>query len=139
MKNSQGKGAKTCTFGRHLTLDGYGGCPKKLNDADLVRKALNELPEKLGMEKLIEPVVLYAEPRTIKDGGGYTGFVVVAESHISIHTFPKRKFVSIDAYTCKNEMSKDEVVSYFKKMFKLSEAEVNFFERGKNFPAEDLA
>jgi len=133
----QGNG-DTHHFGVHLTLDGYGGSPEKLNDPELIKKTLNELPEKLGMEKMTEPVVKYAEPRNMKDSGGYSGFVMIVESHISIHTFPKKKFVSIDAYTCKNEMDKDKAVAYFKEIFGESmDADVRF-KRGLNFPKQDL-
>lgn len=139
MKQTKQGDGDTTAFGVHLTLDGYGGNPEKLNDPELVKKSLNEVIDKLGMEKLTEPVVKYAEPRNMKDSGGYSGFVVIVESHISIHTFPKKKFVSIDAYTCKDEMNKDLVVEYFKEVFELEETEVQFFRRGLKFPMQDLA
>jgi S-adenosylmethionine decarboxylase len=138
MKNET-TGKDVCHFGVHLTLDGYGGNSEKLNDPKLMEQILNELTEKMGMEKLTEPVVKYAEPRNIKDSGGYSGFVMIVESHISIHTFPKKKFVSIDAYTCKDEMNKDMVGKYFKDAYDLQEMEVRFFKRGLKFPKEDLA
>jgi len=133
----QGDGS-TCTFGVHFTLDGYGGDPEKLNNPELVRRSLDELPNKLGMEKLTEPVVKYAEPRNMKDSGGYSGFVMIVESHISIHTFPKKRFVSIDAYTCREEMDKNAIVEYFREMFGLQDTEVQFFKRGLKFPVSDL-
>jgi S-adenosylmethionine decarboxylase len=131
-------GKETCTFGVHLTLDGYGGNPEKLNNPELMERILNDLPDKLEMDKLTEPVVKYAEPRNIKDGGGYSGFVIIAESHISIHTFLKKKFVSIDAYTCKDEMDKDRIEKYFRDAYELQETEVQFFKRGLKFPKIDL-
>ena len=127
------------TFGVHFTLDGYGGNPEKLNDPELMKKIFEELIVKLGMEKLTEPVVKYAEPRNIKDSGGYSGFVMIVESHISIHTFPKKRFVSIDAYTCKNEMDSKLVEKYFRDAYDLQETEVQFFKRGLKFPKKDLA
>ncbi len=133
-----GKG-ETCTFGVHLTLDGYGGNPEKLNDPELMRDILDKLPEKMGMEKITDPMIKYAEPRNMKDSGGYSGFVMIAESHISIHTFPKKKFVSIDAYTCRNEMDRGLVEKYFKNAYELQGTEVQFFKRGLRFPKEDLA
>jgi len=137
MKNeTMGKGI--CHFGVHLTLDGYGGNPEKLNDPELMKKILNELPEEMGMEKLGDTVVKYAEPRNMKDSGGYSGFVMIVESHISIHTFPKKKFVSIDAYTCKDEMDEKMVEKYFRDVYELEDAEVRFFKRGLKFPKEDL-
>jgi len=138
MKNAKQGGGETCTFGVHLTLDGYGGSPEKLNDPHRIEKALIELTDKLGMERMTEPVVKYAEPRNIKDSGGYSGFVVIVESHISIHTFPKKRFVSIDAYTCKSDMDKEAIVGYFRKMFDLKDTEVQFFKRGLKFPLQDL-
>ena len=138
MKNEKKGGGETCTFGVHLTLDGYGGSPEKLNDPHRIEKALIELTDKLGMERMTEPVVKYAEPRNIKDSGGYSGFVMIVESHISIHTFPKKRFVSIDAYTCKSDMDKEAIISYFKKMFDLEDTEVQFFKRGLKFPLQDL-
>jgi len=138
MKNET-MGKDTCSFGVHFTLDGYGGDPEKLNDPELMERILNELPDKLGMDKLTEPIVKYAEPRHLKDSGGYSGFVIIAESHISIHTFPKKKFVSIDAYTCKDEMDTERIEKYFRDAYDLQETEVQFFKRGLKFPKEDLA
>ncbi|MDQ1283957.1 MAG: S-adenosylmethionine decarboxylase [Patescibacteria group bacterium] len=128
----------TINFGLHLTLDGYGGNPEKLNDGELVRKCLFELPDQIGMHKIFGPEVLKAEAANPKDSGGYSGFVMIAESHISCHTFPYRKFVSIDVYTCGDEMNKDYIIKYFTEAFELSDVETNFIQRGTRFPAEDL-
>ena len=138
MKNET-MGKDTCSFGVHFTLDGYGGDPEKLNDPELMQNIFEELLKMLGMEKLTEPIVKYAEPRHLKDSGGYSGFVIIAESHISIHTFPKKKFVSIDAYTCKDEMDTERIEKYFRDAYDLQETEVQFFKRGLKFPKEDLA
>ena len=126
-------------FGVHLTIDGYNGNPEKLNNGDLLKRALNELPEKIGMHVLSEAMVFEAPPANPKDGGGYSGFVIIAESHISCHTFPKRRFVSIDVYTCKNVMDNDAIIKYFTELFELGDVETNYIKRGTRFPANDLA
>lgn len=133
-KNKMG----TVQFGSHLTIDGYGGDFKKLNDKELITKCLDELPEKLGMHKIYGPEVLECGEANPKDSGGISGFTMIAESHISCHTFPFRKFVSIDVYTCKGEIDKDYVVSYFSRAFGLKETEVNYIIRGTRFPAQDI-
>jgi len=130
---------KQAHFGEHLTLDGYGGSYEKLDDRELVLLCLLELPEKLGMHPLAEPVVYAAADNQLRDPGGWSGFVVIAESHISIHTFPKRRFVSIDAYTCKNGMDTGIAIEYFKEKFDLDETETNLVIRGKKYPQENLA
>lgn len=120
-------------FGEHLMLDGYRGDFEKLNDDKLILQCLNELPDLLGMHKLTESVIYEAPDNRKRDPGGWSGFVVIAESHISIHTFPKNGFVTIDAYTCKNCLDKNFIVEYFSKKFDLKETEVNFVERGKKY------
>lgn len=129
---------ETTSFGEHLTFDGYGGDPKKLNDKELVFSCLNDLPEKLGMNKLTEPQVVFAPENDEKDPGGWSGFVIIAESHISIHTFPKRKFMSADVYTCKNGMDTSFISDYFKKTFDLEDSEENFIKRGTKYPDKNL-
>lgn len=125
-------------FGEHLTLDGYGGSTQKLNDKRVVLNCLKELPDMLDMHILAGPEVYFAEGNGGKDPGGWSGFVVIAESHISIHTFPGRGFVSIDVYTCKNGLATDHIVSYFINQFDLQDTEVNFIERGLKYPTKNL-
>ena len=119
-------------------IDGYGGSYEKLNDQSFVLSCLQELPEKLGMKKLADPEVYFAEGNDKKDPGGWSGFVVIMESHISVHTFPARGFVSIDVYTCQNDIDRDRIVGYFSDKFDLSDTEVNFVVRGTKYPAENV-
>ena len=125
-------------FGEHLTIDGYGGSSERLNDRELVFACLSELPGQLGMHPLDAPVVYSAPDNGIKDPGGWSGFVVIAESHISIHTFPKRRFVSVDAYTCQNGLDRKFIEDYFRERFELKEVELNFIIRGKKYPGENV-
>lgn len=114
-------------------IDGYGGSYEKLNNKELVLECLNELPEKLEMHKLAEPSVYYAPENNKKDPGGWSGFVVIAESHISIHTFPVNGFLSTDVYSCKNGMDSEFILNYFKEKFELKEMEHNFIKRGTKY------
>lgn len=126
-------------FGEHVTIDGYGGDPELLNNETLVRESFVELCDLLKMHRLIEPVVVLAPENDVKDPGGWSGFVIIAESHISIHTFPRRKFVSADVYTCQNGIDAEAVVDFFRKKFGLAEVETHFIERGLKYPEENLA
>ena len=125
-------------FGEHLTIDGYGGNKDKLNNESLVKQCLQELPGKLGMKILMGPQIVHAPSNDKKDPGGWTGFVVIAESHMSIHTFPDRGFVSIDIYSCKNGMDTDLVLKYFKEKFDLKDIEKNFIKRGTRYPKKNI-
>ncbi|MEX2007785.1 MAG: adenosylmethionine decarboxylase [Candidatus Levyibacteriota bacterium] len=125
-------------FGEHLTIDGYGGDKNLLDNKDVVLGILGNLPKELGMRILREPEVVYAPDNDLKDPGGWTGFVVIAESHMSIHTFPLRGFVSIDVYTCKNGMDTDFILKYLKEKFDLKDIESNFIKRGTRYPGENI-
>jgi S-adenosylmethionine decarboxylase len=125
-------------FGEHLMLDGYFGNEEKLNNKEIVLKSLGELCEKLGMRQLTKPEVYFAPGNDIKDPGGWSGFVVIEESHISIHTFPKKGFVSADVYTCRNGMDTKLVENYLRNTFELKEAEVQFTKRGTKYPVENI-
>lgn len=125
-------------FGEHVTIDGYGGNKELLNDKERVLSCLNDLPEKLGMHKLAEPNIYFAEGNDLKDPGGWTGVVIIAESHISIHTFPERRFLSVDVYTCKNGMDTQFIFNYFKDKFELKDMETNFIKRGTKYPTNNI-
>lgn len=134
-KNSN---SSDCHFGEHLTIDGYGGDFNRLNDKDRVLKCLHDLPEKLGVTKLADPQVYFAPDNESKDPGGWSGFVVIAESHISIHTFPNRGFLSADAYTCKNGLDTQLIIDYFTNTFGLQKVETNLIKRGTCYPAQNI-
>lgn len=120
-------------FGEHLTIDGYRGSEEKLNDQELVLKCLNELPQLLQMHQLAKPEVYFAKGNNNKDPGGWSGFVVIEESHISIHTFPKKGFVSADVYTCQNGLDTEFILKYFREKFELQDIENNFIKRGTKY------
>ncbi len=125
-------------FGEHITIDGYGGNHDILDNESMVLKAINDLCALLGMNQLSVPQVLSAPDNGIKDPGGWSGFVIIAESHISIHTFPKRGFISADVYTCKNGLDQNKVISYFKETFELTDVETNFIKRGTRYPINNI-
>ena len=85
----------------HLAIDGYGASPEKLKDTDMVYRFLDEYPDAIGMDKIIPPQVYTYHGKTPEDWG-VSGFVIIAESHISVHTFPDRQYVNIDIFSCKD-------------------------------------
>lgn len=117
----------------HLVVDGYGADPEKLKDADLILKFLDEYPSAIGMTKVVPPQVYTYHGQTPEDWG-VSGFVIIAESHISIHTFPDRGYVNIDIFSCK-EFDPTSSLDDVKETFSMSEVKVWTLERGLEFTA----
>ena len=88
---------------------------------------------------LAPPRIYRAPDNQIKDPGGWSAFVVIAESHISVHTFPARKFVSADVYTCRAGLPREVASKCLREAFALSDIESNFLIRGKRYPSRDIA
>jgi S-adenosylmethionine decarboxylase len=128
----------TGRFGLHLTLDGYHGEPERLGDLEVVRAWLDELPEVLGMNKLIQPCLVEVGAQNEKDPGGITGFVLIAQSHLSVHTFPRRRFVSADIFTCQDHMDHESIRRSLIATFMLGDVESNLIERGTRYPLVNL-
>jgi S-adenosylmethionine decarboxylase len=133
-----GKKTPTMNFGVHYMLDGYDADVALLNDKEGLLKMLNTIPEEMGMHKISEPMVIQAGPNNRKDPGGLSGFVMIAESHISFHTFPNRGFVTIDVYTCSDELSTDELTLKFIKAFGIQNYDEKVVDRGTKYPIEDI-
>ena len=125
-------------FGSHFMLDGYGGDMGLLNDEDNVKKVLLNVLDITEMQELYPPVILRVKGNDLKDPGGITGFLLVKESHISIHTFPKRRFISADVYTCKEALPQRHLHQLFLQNFKLVDTEINYIRRGTKYPIRDL-
>src|SRR5437867_8433535 len=120
-------------FGPHLTLDLYGCDKKKLVDDEFVSSFLIELPELIGMHRISQPnVTLYPGNPTSFDAGGISAFVLIAESHITIHTFVKDGFASVDIFSCK-AFNMELAIKYIVEKLRAEKVEKNFIIRGKDY------
>ena len=78
--------------GTHLLIDLWGA--SNLGDPDLIDRALREAAEEAGA------TILHSHFHHFSPNGGVSGVVVLAESHISIHTWPERDFAAVDIFMC---------------------------------------
>ena len=112
----------------HLVIDGFGGDIDKMWDEDLVRNFLYQYPESLEMTRITEPNVLrYEAPKS--EDSGVSGFVIIAESHISIHTFPRKDYINIDIFSCQ-PFDHERALEDVKNLFGLSEVKTWLLDRG---------
>ena len=112
----------------HLVIDGYGGDIDKMWDEELVRDFLFRYPESLGMTRITEPKVLRYDAPNSADSG-VSGFVIIAESHISIHTFPRKDYINIDIFSCR-PFDHERALEDVRDLFDLVDVKTWLLERG---------
>lgn len=114
--------------GFHITIDGYNCNKKSLGSYNTIYKLLNELPLKAGMKKISRPFLVEYEGKTKADFG-ISGFVLIAESHVSVHTYPLKGYVAFDLFSCK-PFKKQDIVNYVKGTFEIKRLKVKMIKRG---------
>ncbi len=126
-------------FGPHLMLDCYECNTEKLLDASFILKFLDTLPKKIGMTKIGGPYIIeYPENTQTWDKGGVSAIVIIAESHISIHTFPHPNgYMNMDIFSCK-EFDYEKAVEIVSKEFEAGKTDKKIIMRGKEFPKEKM-
>lgn len=121
-------------FGPHLTMDMYGCNKKKAKDVNFVFNFLDEFPSMIGMTKIMPPYTFSYSGLKPEDWG-VSGIVLIAESHISVHTFPEKNYVSVDIFSCK-DFDVESAVDIIASKFEAKSYEKNFFMRGRHFPKD---
>ncbi len=118
-------------FGVHLTIDIENCDEKKLVDNKFIYGLLDGLPAQINMCSITRPYVIEYKDKWAKISG-LTGFVIIATSHISIHTFPDNQYTFFDIFSCKHFETKS-IIDYIKKQFDSDKVTVNVIKRGKHF------
>jgi len=114
----------------HLLLDLYGCDVASLNDENLLKKVFNDLAKLMEMHVIAGPIVVrYVGKEDSPSGEGLSGFMIVAESHVSIHTDIRTSYASIDVYSCK-KFNVELIEDYLLKVFKPQKIEKRFVTRG---------
>jgi S-adenosylmethionine decarboxylase len=112
----------------HLMLELYGCDRHILSNETLVKGVLEEYPARVEMEK-VSPVHLYQIETSNPLDAGLSGFVVIAQSHISLHAWPEYGEVDIDICSCK-DFSQEDAIAFAKQMFQTDDVEAHFVFRG---------
>ena len=78
--------------GSHLIIDLWDA--ENLDDQELIEQALKDAVEAAGA------TLLHIHLHRFTEGGGVSGVAVLAESHISVHTWPERGYAAFDIFMC---------------------------------------
>ncbi len=90
---------------KHYLLELYRCDYEKLNDESFLRCTLNNAA-KIANAKVLNLVSNKFEPQ------GVTAIALLAESHLSIHTWPEEHYSAVDIFTCGKNMKPDVSCKY---------------------------
>ena len=122
-------------FGLHVTIDASSCDKRKLESQSLVYDVLNHLPGKIGMTKMTLPYVCKWLDKFSDGTEGLSGIVMIAESHISIHTFPDQDYVFMDIFSCRS-FDTESAIKYLVNAFGAKKYKTNVLKRGLDFQSK---
>ena len=82
------------SLGTHITWDVYNCNEDTLSFIPTVKTVLNAIVKELQLTKVNES---YKQFEPI----GVTGFILLEESHVSIHSWPEHQFAAVDIFSCR--------------------------------------
>ena len=96
---------------KHILFDLKKCSPELLNDENFIKESLEEA-SKVAKCEILKVETHKFEPQ------GVTGYALLAESHISIHTWPEKGIAKCDIFTCGSDSDPLAAIEYLKKRFK---------------------
>jgi S-adenosylmethionine decarboxylase len=87
--------------GTHLLLDLWGA--KYLDNIEHVENAMRECVDACGA------TLLHIHLHHFSPNGGISGVAILAESHISVHTWPERDYAAFDVFMCGDALPENSI------------------------------
>jgi len=120
--NSLSNEQKLIHQSKHLLLELYRCDPEKLNDESFLRCILSRAA-KLANATVLNLISNKFEPQ------GVTAIALLAESHISIHTWPESNYSAVDIFTCGQNMMPEVASQYLIESLMAKEHSLRVIER----------
>ncbi|MEO1167822.1 MAG: adenosylmethionine decarboxylase [Pseudomonadota bacterium] len=109
--------------GRHVLAD-FHGCAAPLDDIGLVGRALRDAVSAAGA------TILDLNLHHFGEGQGVTGVALLAESHMSIHTWPEHDYAALDLFLCGRRHDIDAAMDVLADAFAPADIARRTIERG---------
>jgi S-adenosylmethionine decarboxylase proenzyme len=115
------------SLGRHILAE-LGDCSAvRLADLSVVESSMLEAARISGATIVTYSFHHFAD----QDGGqGVSGAVIIAESHLAIHTWPEHQFTAVDFFTCGKGVDVRKALDHLKAAFQAKTEEILELERG---------
>ena len=123
LAQGNGKSDRTDGLGMHVLAD-FGGCQIVPDKADDLEQTMVKAAE---LCKATVVNTTFHEFNPI----GLSGVVVIAESHLAVHTWPEHGAVCIDLFTCSHEMDPTRALEFLFETFGARTMELERVTRGR--------
>jgi S-adenosylmethionine decarboxylase len=110
-------------LGRHLLLELFDCDTDAINNLDAVKGALVEAAKR-AQATIVDVVFHEFNPF------GISGVVVIAESHLSIHTWPEHRYAAVDIFSCGDVLQPEVAATYLVEQFGAERTSVVELQRG---------
>src|SRR5919197_3218916 len=110
-------------LGRHLLLELFDCDLDAINSLEGVKQTLVEAARR-AQATIVDVVFHEFNPF------GISGVVVIAESHLSIHTWPEYRYAAVDIFSCGDTLKPAEAAAYLVEQFQASRASCVEVKRG---------
>jgi S-adenosylmethionine decarboxylase len=117
----------------HVILDLYQCNPDLLENEAYLRLVLQDLPRQIGMQQVGPVELRHIGEVTNPNDAGYSGFVIIASSHCSLHAWKPYKMVNMDVFSC-NPFDPAVVIAFAQERFETTDSEVQVVERAVRSP-----
>lgn len=118
-------------LGKHLLLELKDCNRKLLSDLDFLRDTLLSAAREAGA------VIVGESFHPFPPYGGVSGVVIIAESHLSIHTWPEYGYAAIDIFTCGNSIHPERAVKLLMRELQAGDSSILELERGNLKPLDE--
>ena len=116
---------RTSPLGNQLIVDFYDCKCAHFDDVEWVENVMIEAANCAGAN-IVEVVFHKFKPR------GISGVVVIAESHLAIHTWPEYRYAAIDIFTCGDMLDSEAAIAHLATRFHSQKRSVTRVDRGRS-------
>lgn len=110
-------------LGTHILIELYDCSAQLLNDAKQVERFLVQAAKEAG-------ATIVSSHSNLFNPHGVSAVVIIAESHVTVHTWPEHRYAAVDVFTCGDKVKPWKVQAFLEKAFGASRCSAMEIRRG---------
>jgi len=111
-------------LGHQIVAEFYACDAERLNDVEFISSAMTEAARRAGAT-IVTQTFHHFSPH------GVSGAVIIAESHLTIHTWPEHGYAAVDLFTCGDSVSAETAFQHLRKALAAGQVSTMEMRRGQ--------